>query len=81
MSKLVRINEKTLITLNEIAAQTGLSKQRLLDEAIDRLQREKLLEAANRAYKALQADPVAWAEEQKELTLWDVTLSDGLDDE
>ena len=40
---------------------------------------ERLLEETNRAYAALRSDPDAWKEERQERTLWDETLSDGLE--
>jgi hypothetical protein len=41
-------------------------------------QRERLFEQTNAAYVAMRADPEAWAAEQAERKLWDVTLQDGL---
>jgi hypothetical protein len=50
-------------------------------DALDTFLVEMSMKEAKRAYEALQNDPVAWAEEQEEIALWDVTLSDGLKDE
>ena len=43
-------------------------------------QREAFFAAMKRGYAELRADENAWTEYQNELTLWDVTLTDGLDD-
>jgi hypothetical protein len=41
--------------------------------------RRRMLEETNRAYAALRADPLAWAEECAERAIWDITLQDGLE--
>jgi hypothetical protein len=43
------------------------------------LSAQELLDATDRAYAALRADPEAWAAELAERALWDATLLDGLD--
>lgn len=55
--------------------------QTVLDEAIERYQRDKFLDDVNSAYANLRNDPKAWKEEQAERALWDKTLADGLKDE
>lgn len=42
---------------------------------------DDLLEATNRAYEALRADPAAWQAELDERAIWEVTLLDGLGDQ
>ncbi len=81
MSKLVRIAQETYIKLDSLAKYTGLSKQRVLEVALEKLKREKLMESANKAYDQIAKDPKAWQEEQKERALWETTLLDGLHDE
>jgi len=80
-TKLIRINDKTAATLTKLAQETGLSEEVLLEKAIKAFEVEILMKSANKAYRTLKDDPVAWAEHQEELALWDVTLSDGLEDE
>lgn len=55
--------------------------QAILDEAIEKYERDKLLDAMNVAFAALRNDPEAWKQEQAERKLWDRTLADGLEDE
>lgn len=54
--------------------------QAILDEAIERYQRDKFLDWVNAAYTSLRDDSKAWKEEQAERILWDKTLTDGLKD-
>ena len=55
--------------------------QAVLDEAVERYRRDRLLDEANAAYARLQADPDAWKEELAERQLWETTLMDGLGNE
>ncbi len=55
--------------------------QAVLDEAIERYQRDKFLDSVNAAYAVLRDDPKAWKEELAERALWDKSLADGLADE
>jgi hypothetical protein len=55
--------------------------QAVLDEAIEKYQQDKLLDAMNAAYATLRKDPEAWKQEQAERALWDQALTDGLEDE
>ncbi len=77
----MRINIDTYDKLSQLAQDLGISKQRILDQALEKLRREKLFEKANKAYEAIQKDPKAWQEELDERALWDTTLSDGLEND
>lgn len=81
MSKLILISEEACLRLNHIAKRTGSSKQLIIDEAIERLERENILNQVNEAYASQKKDPEKLREFEEEMALWDVTLSDGLDDE
>jgi hypothetical protein len=62
----------------------GVTMSRLIrvsEEDIERLEREYILKKANKAYANLKNDPEVLREFEEEMKLWDVTLSDGLDDE
>jgi hypothetical protein len=67
--------------LKDLAAQSGKSPGRIVEEALDLYRRRAFLEAGNAAYAALRSDPEAWREELAERQAWDVTLADGLPDE
>lgn len=72
----VRINEGTHKALRDLAESERISLQTVVERAIENYRRQRFLEAANRQYAALRADPSAWADEQAERELWDQTVSD-----
>src|SRR5207237_1212107 len=75
----VRIGTAAHQTLRELAEKQGRPMQSVLSEAIEAYYRKCFMEEFNAAYERLRADPVAWAEIEKERALWDCTLMDGLD--
>lgn len=74
----IRVTTQTRARLHELAQASGLSMQRVLDEALEVYQSQQLLEQTNAAYAQLRADPVAWEEMERERAAWDATLEDGL---
>jgi hypothetical protein len=76
----VRLRPNTHKTLKDIAGQTGQTVQDTLDRAIEELHCKVYPEGLNRDYEALRSDPKALAEHRQELTDWDVTNDDGLED-
>lgn len=56
--------------------QTGRTT---LDTALDAYHRKLFIEQVNAGYAALRADPVAWAEVERERRSMDGCLMDGLD--
>ena len=78
-SPTVRISEKSHHTLRELAAQYGEPMQSVLDQALENYRRKKFFDECDAAYEALQQQPEAWADYQKELAEWEVTLMDGLE--
>ncbi len=81
MSKMMRISEQTAKNLAQLSKFMGKSKQTILEKAIEAYAREQFLKTANEEYAKHKRNKKAWAEEQKELQEWDITLSDGLMDE
>ena len=77
----VRISPHTKAILRTLAKTEGKPMQAILDEAVERYQREKFLDSVNAAFAALKSDPKAWKQELAERAIWDQTLSDGMDDE
>ena len=80
-SSTVRINVKTFKILNEIVKNTGMSKQEILDKAIEDYRRKEFIREANEAYSFLKKDNEKWQEEINERHEWDVTLEDGLEND
>ena len=77
----VRIREETHVTLRELAEKSRESMQDVLAKAVEAYRREQFWRETSEAYAAMRADPIAWKERQDEMSLWDNTLMDGLDDE
>ena len=75
----VRIDKKTSAALARLAKETGRAKKEIVARAIDRMRRERILEAANAGFAAQKADPEAWAAELAERAEWDTAIADGLD--
>lgn len=69
-SKTVRVSARGHKTLRQLASETGSSMQKLLEQAIERLRRERFLQNADQAYDQLRSDPVAWQSELDERVDW-----------
>jgi predicted transcriptional regulator len=78
-SQTIRVSKKTHQTLRQLAEQAGMSMTAILDAAVRDYQRNKYWEQYDAGYAALRADPEKWADYQKEIEAWDVTLADGLE--
>src|SRR3954451_21099881 len=78
-ASMVRISESAQLILQELAVQTGQPAEDILDKALDAYRRKVFFEQLNAGYAALRADPVAWAEVEKERRSMDGCLMDGLD--
>jgi predicted transcriptional regulator len=78
-SQTIRVSKKTHQTLRQLAEQAGTSMTAILDAAVRDYQRNKYWEQYDAGYAALRADPEKWADYQKEIEAWDVTLADGLE--
>jgi hypothetical protein len=79
MAATIRIREKSLQALKEMAALTGQSLQDALDQAIEERRRKLYLEGVNADYAALKRNPKQWANFKKEMEIWDATNFDGMD--
>lgn len=77
----IRISPRSKAALRTIARREGKPMQAVLDQAIERYQRDKFLDDVNAAFAALKNDSKAWKQEQAERALWDKTLTDGLESE
>ena len=70
-SRATRISVSDHQRLQRLSRQLGLKQQEVLTKALDRFERELLLEDINRGFDALRQDEVAWTEEMQERALWD----------
>jgi hypothetical protein len=80
MTKLIRISDTAYKKLCSLEIEMGDSKQRIIQNALEKIARENLLRKANQAYEALKSDASAWAEELEERKELEGTLGDGLED-
>jgi hypothetical protein len=77
----IRISRSTHEALRSLAEETNTTMLAVVDEAVRELRRKKFWEDYHASYAALRADPVAWADHQRDLEAWDDTLADGLGDQ
>ena len=75
----IRISTDAHALLKQIAQEENEPMQSVLNRILQKHRREQLLLKTNEAFSELQKNPAEWAEEQKERSLWDQTLSDDLE--
>ena len=77
-SMTIRVHPETHKTLARLAKENHSSMQTVLNEALEAYRREVFLRRTKQAYAELRGDPVAWAQYQKELEVWDGVSEDAL---
>lgn len=78
-SQTIRISKKAHRTLRQLAEEAGTTMTAILETAVEEYERRRFWEELYAGYAALKADPEKWAEYQREIEAWDVTLADGLE--
>jgi hypothetical protein len=63
--------------LRDLAAKAQTTMAAIAEEAVKEYEQKKFWENYYAGYTALRADPVAWADYQDEMKLWETTLADG----
>ncbi|MEX1271223.1 MAG: hypothetical protein WEB55_02090 [Acidimicrobiia bacterium] len=76
MSTTIRVSEETRDRLASLADATGRPMTRVLDEAVEALERKFFFEAFNRRYEELRNEPGAWAEIEAERRAEDGAVGD-----
>jgi predicted transcriptional regulator len=76
MSTTIRVSDQTRDRIAKLAEETGRPMSRLVDEAVDALERRVFFDQLNRGYEVLRADPEAWAEIEAERALESGALRD-----
>lgn len=66
MSTTIRVSEETRDRLASLANATGRPMTRILEDAVEALERRIFFETLNRRYQQLRDDPEAWAEIEQE---------------
>lgn len=79
MSKIIRITQKSYEQLSQLEQESGCSKQDIIEQAIEKLSREKFMEDVAQAYDKLKSDKNLWKEELEERAEWEM-INDGLED-
>ena len=77
----IRVPAHTYAQLQHLAETGHESIGSVVQRAVEQYDEKLFWQEYQRQSAELRADPVAWAEWEVELALWDATLLDGLDDD
>jgi hypothetical protein len=77
----VRVNENTHELLRALSITEGTSMQDIIDRAVEDYRRKAFLEGLSEDFRVLHEDSEASKEHAEEMTLWDNTARDGLENE
>ena len=77
----VRIGPELHETLRTLSEAERRPISHVIQDAVDRYQKENFWRAMHEGFARLRADPEAWQDYQNEATLWDSVAGDGLEDE
>jgi predicted transcriptional regulator len=76
MSTTIRVSEETRDRLALLANSTGRPMTRILDDAVDALERRIFFDRFNRRYQQLRDDSSTWAEIEAERRLEEGAVGD-----
>jgi hypothetical protein len=76
-SQTIRVSKATGDILRDLAARAQTTMAAIAEEAVKEYEQKRFWENYYAGYNALRADPVAWADCQDEMKLWETTLADG----
>lgn len=77
MSTTIRVSEETRDRLASLADATGRPMTRVLDEAVDALERKIFFDTFNRRYQELRNESGAWPEIEQERRAEEGAVGDG----
>jgi len=77
----VRVEESIRNRIKIIAKEEGKTISEIITEAVERYEREKILESFNAAYAKLRKNPEKWKDIQREREELESFLLDGLEEE
>jgi len=77
----VRVSADTHEMLRILAVEAGKPMQEIIDRAVEEYRQSSFLRGLDEDFRALSKDEKAWNEHVDELTDWETTVTDGLDDE
>lgn len=81
MTTSVRIDKKLHNRLRTIAESEHRSMGQVLEDAVRHYERERFWQGVQEDFARLRANPGAWQSYQDEISLWDATGGDGLENE
>ncbi|MGH2559745.1 MAG: hypothetical protein ACRDJH_11825 [Thermomicrobiales bacterium] len=81
MSVTIRVPAETHERLQSLAAARKQPIGQVVTIAVERLEAERFWDELEAAYEQLSADPAAAADYEAEITAWDATLLDGLEND
>ena len=76
MSTTIRVSEETRDRLASLATTTGRPMTRVLDDAVEALERKVFFDGFNRRYQELRDDSAAWSEIEQERGVEEGALGD-----
>ncbi len=76
MSTTIRVSEETRDRLASLATSTGRPMTRVLDDAVEALERKVFFEQLNRRYQDLRDDPATWFAIEEERRVEEGALRD-----
>lgn len=76
MSTTIRVSEETRDRLASLASTTGQPMTRVVEDAVDALERRIFFDALNRRYQELRDEPDVWSEIEGERRLEERALRD-----
>ena len=76
MSTTIRVSEETRDRLESLATTTGRPMTRVLDDAVEALERQVFFDRFNRRYQELRDDDAAWSEIEQERGVEEGALGD-----
>ncbi len=81
MASTVRVDERLHTELRKLSQEESRPIGEVIADAIERYSKAKFWEQARADFERLQSDPVAWADYQAEISVWDAMAGDGLESE
>ena len=76
MSTTIRVSEETRDRIASLSSATGRPMTRILDEAIEALERKTFFDTFNRRYRELRDDATAWSGIEEERRVEEGALGD-----
>ena len=76
MSTTIRVSEETRDRLASLATSTGRPMTRVLDDAVEALERKVFFDQFNRRYQELRDDSAAWSAIEEERRVEEGALGD-----